>query len=424
MNGNSSTGSSSSANRVRTAIALKMVPTATKPMVASAMTASSPGRIDQTLTLKNRVKSGSVTSSTAPTNARLASSFPKNTASRGIGARSIPSNAPFSRSTVKARFIATIAASANVTQRTLGASVAADTAVGSRAKLKMTRTSAAKTSAVSSAVRLLNSARMSLPATARTTSIDRGTDQALVALVEQLETTSPDLVHRPSPIQEHGYPRDHVPDFGELVGHQQNSIPRLPAGLELGPHPVRCRGIESGERLIQQQDPRRVQEGSGDGRTLQQTPAQSTGQFIGAVLETGRRERGAGSIERPFHAVQPSGEGQIFGQRQIVVQQRLVRHIADGAAPGIGAVGHPLSQNSDLPPAGAQKTGKHPQEGGFSGTIRSYDGEHLAGVEREVYVLENSTPSEPAGQRLRGEKTACLMRRHRSARRARRGGTV
>src|SRR3954452_23071482 len=251
MNGNSSTGSNSSANRVRTAMAPKIVPTATNPMVASAMTPRSPGRIDQTLRLKNKVKSGRVTSSTAPTKARLASSFPKNTASRGIGARSIPSIAPFSRSTVKARFIATIAASANVTQRTLGAIVAEETAVGSRAKLKITRTSAAKTIAVSSAVRLLNSARISLPATAKTRSRDRGTDQTLIALVEQIEMTGPGLVHRPPSVDEYGHPRDHVPDLRELVGHQENSISRLPAGLELGLHPVHWGGIESGERLIQ-----------------------------------------------------------------------------------------------------------------------------------------------------------------------------
>ena len=93
------------------------------------------------------MKSGSVTSSIVATNARLASSLPAKSASRGIGASSKPSSAPFSRSTLNPRFIATIAASAKVTQSTLGASTVADTAVGSRAKLKITSTSAAKTSA-------------------------------------------------------------------------------------------------------------------------------------------------------------------------------------------------------------------------------------------------------------------------------------
>ncbi len=41
MNGNNSTGSNSSAKRVRTVIALKSVPTATKPIVASAISALS-----------------------------------------------------------------------------------------------------------------------------------------------------------------------------------------------------------------------------------------------------------------------------------------------------------------------------------------------------------------------------------------------
>ena len=44
MNGSSSTGSISSAKRVRTVMALKSVPTATNPIVASRVTPSRPGR--------------------------------------------------------------------------------------------------------------------------------------------------------------------------------------------------------------------------------------------------------------------------------------------------------------------------------------------------------------------------------------------
>ena len=66
----------------------------------------------------------------------MASSFPRKSASRGTGASSSPSSAPFSRSTVKARFSATIAASANVTHSTLGARSVADSTVGSRAKVE------------------------------------------------------------------------------------------------------------------------------------------------------------------------------------------------------------------------------------------------------------------------------------------------
>ena len=76
MNGSNSIGNINSENRVRTVMALNTVPTATNPIVARAMSPSSPGRMPQTGTLKNRTNSGSVTASTMPTNARLEISLP------------------------------------------------------------------------------------------------------------------------------------------------------------------------------------------------------------------------------------------------------------------------------------------------------------------------------------------------------------
>ena len=74
-NGSSSTGSISSANRVRITIALKSVPTATKPTVASAITPIRGARTPPTGTSKNSTNNGSPTHSTTPTNTQFAMSF-------------------------------------------------------------------------------------------------------------------------------------------------------------------------------------------------------------------------------------------------------------------------------------------------------------------------------------------------------------
>src|SRR5574341_221985 len=97
-NGSSSTRSRSSANRVRITIALNRVPTATKPTVASAITATSGSRTRPTGTLKNRTNSGRPTPSIPATNARLARSFPQYRLVRLTGDRSRASSAWFSSS--------------------------------------------------------------------------------------------------------------------------------------------------------------------------------------------------------------------------------------------------------------------------------------------------------------------------------------
>src|SRR6266508_3503327 len=77
MNGNSNTGSSSSAKRVRVVIALNSVPTATNPIVASAISARSGPRYGSTRTLKNSASKGTPISSTPATKTRFAISLPR-----------------------------------------------------------------------------------------------------------------------------------------------------------------------------------------------------------------------------------------------------------------------------------------------------------------------------------------------------------
>src|SRR4051794_15834407 len=266
MKGRSRTGSISSAKRVRTAIALNMVPTDTKPIVASAVTPTMPGRAAERSTLKKSTNSGSVIASTVPTNARLASSLPPKSAPRGTGASSSPSSAPCSRSMVKARLSATIAARAKVTHRTLGARSLAEIAVGSRAKLNTTSTSAANTSAESSAVRLRSSARTSLPAITSASRSHSGTDQLLIARREGVHRARHRLVAGPASLDQHGNPGGHLPGLTELVGHQYDSEALLPAAAELGPKPLARGGIQGGERLVQQQQAGAVQQRAGDRR--------------------------------------------------------------------------------------------------------------------------------------------------------------
>src|SRR5437667_9031254 len=164
-NGSSSTGSISSAKRVRITIALNRVPTATNPTVARAITATSGARTGQMGTSKNSTKRGKATHSTTATNIRLATSLPRYRLVRLMGDTSSPSKASFSSSSWNARFRARIAAKVNVTHRMLGARSIVGTAVGSRPKLNTVSTSAVNTTAERIAVRVRNSSSRSLRAT-------------------------------------------------------------------------------------------------------------------------------------------------------------------------------------------------------------------------------------------------------------------
>src|SRR5437867_6919813 len=190
-NGRSSTGSISSAKRARTTIALNRVPTATKPTVASAITATSGARIRHTGTSKNSTNSGRPTPSTTATNIRLASSLPRYRLVRLRGDTSSPSNAWFSSSSWKARFSARIAAKLNVTHRMLGARSIVATAVGSRPKLNTVSTSAVNTTAERIAVRVRNSSSRSLRATTQASFSRSSTGDRLAIRLRDLGRRAP-----------------------------------------------------------------------------------------------------------------------------------------------------------------------------------------------------------------------------------------
>src|SRR5262245_28378729 len=424
MKGRSSTGSISSANRVRTAIALKIVPTVTKPIVASAVTPIIPGSAAPRSTLKNSTNSGSVTASTVPTKARLASSFPTKSASRGTGASSRPSRAAFSCSMVKARLRASIAASANVTQSTLGAKSTAASAVGSRAKLNTTSTSAANTTAERIAVRLRSSARTSLPAMTSASRSHSGTDQLLVAGEEPLDRARQRLVAGPAAVHHHRDPGRHLPGLGQLVGDQHDPEPLFPPGPELRPEPFAGRGVEGGERLVQQEHSGAVQQGPRDRGPLSQPSAEPAGRLVGPGPQPGLVQGGPGGGRRGRQPVEPSGEGEVLVQGEIVVQQRLVGHQSHGPANLRGVPAERLALESHLAPVRPGQSGEDSKQGGLAGAVGPGHRHRLAGGHREIDVAQHLPAPVGAPQSLRLQQPRAVRRRHRYGRRARPDGRV
>src|ERR1043166_5779012 len=123
---------------------------------------------------------------------------------RDTGASRSPSSAEFSRSSTKERLSAIIPANVKVIQSTLGAIASRETLAGSRAKLKITSTSAAKATAAMSAVLLRCSTRMSFAGTPE----------------KALQARTPGTGSGPAPPPQPGDGGGEVPRFVDVVAHQ------------------------------------------------------------------------------------------------------------------------------------------------------------------------------------------------------------
>src|ERR1043166_3814445 len=122
---------------------------------------------------------------------------------RDTGASRSPSSAEFSRSSTKERLSAIIPANVKVIQSTLGAIASRETLAGSRAKLKITSTSAAKATAAMSAVLLRCSTRMSFAATARAAPRTPPRQHLALARGKAPQARAPGTAAGPAPLHQH-----------------------------------------------------------------------------------------------------------------------------------------------------------------------------------------------------------------------------
>src|SRR5437667_7096220 len=342
-NGSRITTRSSSANRVRITSALNSVPTATNPSVASAMTPTSGTSTRPTGTSKNRTNSGRPTASTTATNTRFATSLPQYRPVRLSGDTSSPSSAWFSSSSWKARFKVSIAANVNVTHRMVGARSTVGTAVGSRPKLNTVSTSAVNTTAETSAVRVRNSSTRSLRATAHACAsrspIGPSRDRPPVRL-RDLRGSSPRPrreVHEPAASLERDVGRE-LDALVHVVRRQHEHAAGCATTTQLAqerPQLGRRGEIEPGERLVQEQHGRIVDQGLGDRRALRQTPGERPHGLIRPIAhaEAPQHLGGAGRAARGGHPVERRPEEQVLAHRKVFVEVGLVADPADRAPP-------------------------------------------------------------------------------------------
>src|SRR4051794_32755443 len=78
----------------------------------------------------------------------------------------------------------------------------------------------------------------------------------------------------------------------------------------------------------------------------------------------------------PAQAVKLSGEDQVLIYRQLVVEGKLLRHVADDVFDRFGVAHHVMSIDPRAAVTWLQNSAKHANDGGFSGTIRTEKSEN------------------------------------------------
>jgi hypothetical protein len=96
--------------------------------------------------------------------------------------------------------------------------------------------------------------------------------------------------------------------------------------------------------------------------------------------------------------LKPGGEHQVLQQREIVVEQRVVRQETNGAPSGeVPSLGG-LSQDAKLASVRPKQPSEESQQRRLTRAVGTDDGQCFAGVQLQVYAPKNADPAKRALQ--------------------------
>src|SRR3990172_1671395 len=329
--------------------------------------------------------------------ARLAPTLPKKMALRSTGANSSPSRQPRSFSTAIERFKPSVPAKTKVTHKTPAVIVERVRTSSSRAKLKISRTSSAKTSMAPSSSRLRSSAARSFQTTAPTAR-RKAEARAGGAFIPASA-----MRHRPVkrrqivPLRLAAAQRagDHAlrqdVDARRQVGRPQQVVRRNqhrpPAAGHLAQDPVEHgRGflVKPGVRLVEKQDQRIVQHRPADGQPLLYPARVFAHSIATPPVEADHLQDLVDAALRLPQAVEPRVETQVLFGGQVAVKKRLMRDHTQDATDGGGLSRQPVAGQAHLAQRRASQRGQDAQKRDLAGAIRTKQRHELAGFEMQV----------------------------------------
>ena len=163
-------------------------------------------------------------------------------------------------------------------------------------------------------------------------------------------------------------------------------VPSLAQAADLVPHPSSRLGVETGGRLVEEQDRRSVDDAQPDVEPALHPARVGGDRPVRGRLEIERRQDlgRASHRARLVHAVETALDDELAATGLGRVGRAALRDVADplayrpGLAAQVGAGDHRLTRGR------REQRGQHPEGRGLAGPIRAEEAEDLAGADRQV----------------------------------------
>src|SRR5262245_16265319 len=167
-------------------------------------------------------------------------------------------------------------------------------------------------------------------------------------------------------------------------------------------------GVEMGDRLVEDEDPRVLHERPAERRALPLAAGELRGPAVLEVLQLDEAQELANALGQRLpregrRSRRPEGEGHVVEDRQVRVERVRLEH--DGDASPIGRhAGHPLSVQADLAARRRLDSGHDPAEGGLPRARGAGHAQDLAWRDREADGVERLRTTPALTERLQLER--------------------
>ena len=181
----------------------------------------------------------------------------------------------------------------------------------------------------------------------------------------------------------------HFGQFGENVRADQN---RFAFRSELTDHFAQlnaCPRIESGSRLVHDQDGRIVNDGPAQAQSLFHAFGKPVDRFLGQAIELGKAHYATESALPlgPHQAVSPGKEIEILTDQDAGLRIEIVGHEAQTAPHAVGILRDGKTIDKSVAPRGHIQRGQNAHAGGLAGAVGTDVSKHMAAAHGKADIL-------------------------------------
>src|SRR5262245_2624518 len=175
-----------------------------------------------------------------------------------------------------------------------------------------------------------------------------------------------------------------------LAGQRMDLVPELAPRL----------GVDTGRRLVKQQELRRMHDTGGERQPLLPAARQRAGQLILPLGEAEPLQRAIDLLADRLQPIEPRHEFEILPDRQVLIEGEALRHVANLELDTV-ALGDDVEPKAGaLPRVRFQQSAQHADGRGLAAAIRPEEAYDLPFLHLEIDVVDHHSAAEALGQPL------------------------